>query len=199
MSLLFESIRIENGIIHHLELHQQRIEKSLIKLGSTNSIDLKQFTSTLDIPENGIHKLRISYDLERIQNHQITPYIIRSIQTVELIKCKELEYDMKFENRNLINQLSQQSNADEIIIVKNGRITDASISNILFQSKGKWYTSDTPLLNGTTRAHLIDTGKISSIPITVDDLKHFDQFCFVNALNPFDKTVKHPIDLVLNN
>lgn len=199
MSLLFESIRIENGIIHHLELHQQRIESSLLRLEGSRSIDLKDFTSTIAIPQKGIHKLRISYNLDDIQNHQITPYIIRSIKTVELMICDELEYDIKFEDRSLINQLSQQSNADEIIIVKNGRITDASISNILFSSNGQWFTPDTPLLNGIARTHLIDTGKISSIPITVDDLKFFDQFCFVNALNPFDKTVKHPIDLVLNN
>lgn len=199
MSLLFESIRIENGIICHLELHQKRIERSLIKLGSSNPIDLKQFTSTLDIPEKGIHKLRISYDLMGIQKHQIIPYILRTVKSVELIECDEIVYDLKFEDRSQINQLTKSSKADEIIIVKNGMITDASISNILFSSNDQWFTPDTPLLEGTTRAHLLETGAIRSIPIALKDLKHFDYFCFVNALNPFEKTTKYPISSVQNN
>lgn len=199
MSLLFESIRIENGIIYHLELHQKRIERSLIKLGSSNPIDLKQFNPTLDIPEKGIHKLRISYDLMGIQEHQIIPYILRTVKSVELMECNEIVYDLKFEDRLLINQLTKNSKADEIIIVKNGMITDASISNILFSSNDQWFTPDTPLLEGTARAHLIETGAIRSIPISLKDLKHFDSFCFVNALNPFETTQKHPIELLLNN
>lgn len=199
MSLLFESIRIENGIIHHLELHQQRIERSLIKLKSAKPIDLKQFTSTLNIPKKGIHKLRISYDLERIEEYQIKPYILRSVKTLELIECNEIEYDLKFEDRSQINELSKSSKADEIIIVKNGMITDASISNILFSSNGQWFTPDTPILEGTARAHLIETGAIRSIPVELKNLKNYDSFCFVNALNPFETTQKHPIELLLNH
>ena len=54
MCQLFESIRIEAGIIHHLELHQERVNRSLLKLGISNKVNLNDLTQSLLLPEKGI-------------------------------------------------------------------------------------------------------------------------------------------------
>lgn len=199
MCQLFESIRIEAGIIHHLELHQERVNRSLLKLGVSTKVDLSDFTHSLSLPEKGIFKLRIAYDKNGIIDQQLIPYIIRSVKSVELVIDNSIDYSLKFEDRSPLTRLQEGSDADEIIIVKDNMITDSSISNILLYDGSFWYTPSKPLLEGTQRAHLIKRGIIKTAPIKIEALNNFSHFCFINALNPFESALKHPIDLVLNN
>ena len=47
---------------------------------------------------------------------------------------------------------------DEVVIVKNGFISDTTISNLAFFDGSEWHTPNTPLLKGTKRAELLDSG-----------------------------------------
>ena len=48
---------------------------------------------------------------------------------------------------------------DEILIIKDGHITDTSISNIVFRlPDGWWLTPFTPLLKGIMRTYLLESG-----------------------------------------
>ncbi len=197
MCLLFETIRIEQSRLCNLEWHFQRIKKSFENLFWDNlpadkTIDRPEFPVTpalimeklnaLSLPE-GLHKCKAIYNTE-VFELQILPYTRNFPEKFRLIDCQTIDYSFKFFNRDEIDKLySQKEDADDIIIVKNGCITDTSNANLVFFDGLKYYTTDTPLLQGTHRARLLAEGKVVQCRITVDDLKNFKSFQPVNAMS----------------
>ena len=91
---------------------------------------------------------------------------------------------MKYSDRSLINKLfDQRGSCDEIIIIKNGKVTDCSIGNLIFRQGKKWYTPDSPLLLGTQREKLLQEGKIQERTIFQEDIVNFDEIKIINAMN----------------
>ena len=56
---------------------------------------------------------------------------------------------------------------DDILIVKNGLLTDTSIANIALYDGNDWYTPLHPLLKGTKRAELLDKGVLKEKEIKI--------------------------------
>ena len=76
-----------------------------------------------------------------------------------MIENNKICYSLKLTDRSQINRLlKQKGNYDDILIVKNGFITDTSISNIIFYNGSKWITPAAPLLKGTCRDKLLKEG-----------------------------------------
>lgn len=82
--------------------------------------------------------------------------------------------------------MEQKQSCDDILIVKNGFVTDSSISNIIFFDGYKWVTPDTPLLKGTMRQFLLEAAEIKEETITVQNLTTFTSFRLINAMLGFD-------------
>ena len=62
------------------------------------------------------------------------------------------DYSFKFSNRKAIDDLLKFRNGcDDILIVRNGLITDTSYSNVVFRKDNMYFTPNFPLLNGTKR------------------------------------------------
>ena len=72
---------------------------------------------------------------------------------------------------------------EDIIIVKNGFVTDSSFSNLIFFDGKEWYTPSTPLLKGTTRARLLNEKKITERVIKIEDIKNYKSISLINAFN----------------
>ena len=181
---LLETIRCENGQASHLIYHQQRVDTTLKQLGSTAHYDLASF---IKVPDNNLYRCRIVYDEVSIHIEYI-PYQTRVIRTLQAIKADTLDYAFKYADRSEINKLFEhKDDADDILIVQNGLITDTSIANIAFFDGNRWLTPAHPLLKGTTRARLLDEKKIFESELHVDDLKKFTGFALMNAMIGFQK------------
>ena len=99
----------------------------------------------------------------------------------------EINYSHKYHNRNhLENLFSQKGDCGDILIVKNGLITDTSFANILFYNGKEWLTPANPLLKGTQRKFLLETEKVSTADIRPSDLKYFKRARLVNAMMRFE-------------
>jgi 4-amino-4-deoxychorismate lyase len=85
--------------------------------------------------------------------------------------------------------------ADEILIIKNGFVTDTSFSNIVFFDGIKWITPSTYLLNGTQRQQLLQQGAIIEEEIRPSDLKHFRFAKLINAM--LDLETSPSIDILI--
>jgi 4-amino-4-deoxychorismate lyase len=70
----------------------------------------------------------------------------------------------------------------DVLIVKNGLITDTSFANIAFSDGNKWYTPDTPLLKGTQRAYYLAQGILTERRISPADLRGFTKARLINAM-----------------
>ena len=72
--------------------------------------------------------------------------------------------------------------SDEVIIVRNGLLTDTSYTNIALFDGCEWLTPKLPLLAGTQRASLIDRQRLREADIRADDLWSFDYIALFNAM-----------------
>nr|WP_315027481.1 aminotransferase class IV [uncultured Chryseobacterium sp.] len=198
MSQFIESIKVEDQEIFLLELHQKRVNQTFSHFGKEDSIDLAKIYKNLQHDEDGLFKLRISYDLEKRIRTQMIPYAIPEIQDFQLVENNSYDYSFKFEDRKELDKMKMKSKAEEIIIVRNNHITDTSFSNLLFLKGKEWFTPTTYLLNGVQRQHLLKQKKIKEAEITLQNIKQFSHFQIINALNDFDDMFIYPIDRIIN-
>jgi len=186
MCLLFETIRLKDGNFCNLRYHSERMNNARkILFKSDNDIDLQ---SVLSIPVNckkGIYKCRVDYD-HSIRKIDFTPYEARKVSTLQLVYDNDISYSFKYADRTRFEELKKQAKADEILIVKNGFITDTSFSNIIFFDGYEWITPSTPLLRGTKRQQLLDGKAIHEKTIVTTDLRHFVKAMLINAMLDFE-------------
>ncbi len=179
-----ESIKIIDGKIFHLEYHQKRYENVLKFLNAKKIQNLQEFIKP---PSVGIYKCRLVYNEESIEV-SFHRYKKRVIKSLKLIYDDEIEYTHKSTSREKLDALyRQKEEGDEILIIKKSYITDTSIANIAFKtSDDEWITPRKPLLEGTTRARLLDKGVLKEADITVDELEKFSKIALLNAMIDFD-------------
>jgi 4-amino-4-deoxychorismate lyase len=198
MFQLLETIKIKNGIPENIEFHNERFNRTrrdLFKI--TEYCNLGNCIASEVDNADGIYKCRILYG-KMIENIQIIPYKIKEIHTIKIIEDNNIQYDYKFENREKINHLYAQKNeCDDILIVKNGFVTDTSYCNIIFKRDDKLYTPNTPLLKGTKRAKLIKEAKVSEKEIKITDIKLFQKALLINAMIDLDDKVEISIDKII--
>ncbi len=186
---LFETIYLENGVIRNIDYHQRRIEKSGLELFGMKpllDLNLQIFGSLRN--EKGKFRIRISYN-DKSYHFQVFEYFGRDIRSLKLVYNNNIEYPHKFEDRSQLEELTKQKEeCDDILIVKNGFITDTSFSNIVFCDGQDWFTPNTPLLQGTARAYLLDNGIIKEKTIQPHNLSQYQSFKLINAIRHFEIT-----------
>ena len=187
-----ETIRIEKGKIHHLSYHQQRVNRTFAHFWPERvPLNLQQELS--NVPDGpGVFKARLVYDENGKIEQSYTPYTPRTIHSLKLIQDDVIDYTYKSTNRSELSRLTDlRGEADEIIIVKNGLLTDTSYSNIALFDGNQWFTPSTPLLQGTMRQWLMDHGVIIPAEISVTSLQHFEKIALINAMMPLGVCVVH--------
>ncbi|MRI63486.1 chorismate-binding protein [Ornithobacterium rhinotracheale] len=176
-----ESIKIENHKIFYLAEHQKRVNQTFEKFfPKAEVLDLEQVFSQQIIPEEGLFKARIVYS-DQGYSLEISPYTPKKITSLKVVKKNDISYDFKFLNRDALNGLNDKPN-QEVIIVKNGQITDSSYANLVFFDGEKWVTPKTYLLNGTCRQRLLKEGKITEEKIEKKDIQKYQKIGFINAM-----------------
>lgn len=183
MSQFIESIKVENGKPQLLSLHQKRLEATFSHFRKPCGLSLENIFEEEDFSEKGVFKFRFLYDLGNEYTTEFQPYIFREIKSFQLMENNDICYEFKFAGRSELNKMKQNSAADEIIIVKNGCITDTSFSNLVFLKNGISYTPKTYFLNGVQRQFLLKTKQIQEMEITTDNLSDFSHFRLINAMN----------------
>lgn len=92
-------------------------------------------------------------------------------------------------SRRLEALAAQRGEADEVVIVKNGLLTDTSYSNIALFNGSHWVTPRQPLLRGTMRQSLLDDGVLAEQDIKAEDWNSFRQVSLINAMMPLGRLV----------
>ncbi len=129
-----------------------------------------------------IYKCRILYDV-KIHRIEWIPYRFKKIHSLQLVHADKLDYSHKFADRTELQSLLQKKGkAEDILIVKNGLITDTSYANVAFFDGLQWLTPLKPLLAGTKRAALLQQKKIQEADIRPQDLKQFGKLRLFNAM-----------------
>ena len=190
MSLLLETIQIRNGVMMNPQYHQQRMHTSSLALwGKSINFDLLTLPIPLEAQKN-IVKCRILYK-NRIELIEFEPYIQRQIRSLQMVIDNTISYSHKLADRSqIIALVKQKGEADDILIVKNGRITDTSFGNVVLCKGNEYYTPSSFLLNGTKRQQLLKDGIITEQEISPDDLQCMDKLIIINAMLDIDSSVE---------
>lgn len=187
---LLETICIVRREAHRLPYHQARIDTTLADLGGKQhapGIDLERIALTLydNIPLHDSRRWRwqLTYDTAGNHSSRLLPYTPRTIRQLQLLHADHLDYTHKHADRTELNHcFARRGNADDVLIVRHGWLTDTTIANIAFFDGTQWITPSHPLLHGTHRAALLDQGALIECPVAVTDLPHFSRCRLFNAM-----------------
>jgi 4-amino-4-deoxychorismate lyase len=187
MSLLLESIKLQDGNFCNLFYHEQRMNRALRLLcGVQDHFELEEFLSKMEPPTSGLYKCRIVYD-ENSREVEFLPYVPSPINRVRVVEHDRISYEFKYKDRKTINRLFElRKDCDDILIVKRGYITDTSYCNIVFRKGKRWYTPWSALLKGTQRQLLLERNMIMEEDIRLEDISSFDSFRLINAMLEFE-------------
>lgn len=192
---LFETIRVENGQIMHSSWHEERFATSYLNyFKKTPPFTLFQGIEVPETFNSGLVKLRIAYD-EQERHIHFEKYHVQSLSKLKLVSGDDISYSLKFSDRNALLALSfQKGNCDDILICKQGFLTDTLYCNIVFFDGVKWVTPSQPLLAGTARARLLSSGEIFTDEIKVSDLSRFRTYKLINAMRDFENVEEHSVE-----
>lgn len=197
MFRLFESIKVYDRKLWNIEFHNARMNKARQELfKSTELIDLLALIRIPRELSKNLFKCRVTYT-ERIHDFEFHPYAIRPLTKLNVVYDDMINYEYKTEDRREIQKHLCKADAGEILIVKNGFVTDTSYSNVVFSDFTNFYTPVNPLLKGTKRAKLLELGKIREEEIRLTDLNKFKYVYLINALIDLDDNVRIPIEKIV--
>lgn len=192
---LFETIAIIDGEPKNLAYHQQRFESAIKQY--FNEQPQWQLAEVICVPDEfqqGSVRYRIDYNASEFQQ-QFSLYSPRKINSFQCVYTEDLDYRFKYSDRKRLDSLKTLQ-ADEVIIINNGKVSDCTIGNLLFLKQGQWFSSQDYLLKGTQLTKLVETGVVDFVQITAQDLLQYEQIMMVNALNPFDLQRALPISAI---
>jgi 4-amino-4-deoxychorismate lyase len=197
MCPLLESIKLKDGCLFNLEYHQNRLNESMKGLfPKAACIDL---SSSIVIPEScasGLFKVRILYG-PAIEKIEFEFYQFRTIKSLKVVHHDSLDYSLKYSNRQTLQELyNQRGDCDDIIIVRNGQVTDSFAANLSFFDGQKWVTPESPLLKGTQRQYLLDRELISEKEIREEDIHNYQKVGLINAMMDIEDMPVVPVDYI---
>ena len=188
MTSCIETLPIRNAQLPDLRDHQARMGYTRQHL--YNLIEPLLLADAIQIP-NALdpaltYKCRVTYG-ETIQKVEFEPYQLRPVHTLKLVQADHIDYAYKYADRQAINQLfSQRGNDDDVLMLRDGLLTDTSYANIALFDGTRWYTPARPMLAGTQRARLLHNGTLQTADIRPADLDDFRQIRLINAMLVWD-------------
>ncbi len=191
---LLETIKCKDGVLHHLEWHNERFNRARKSyFGVDSSMNL---ATEIKIPQwatQGLFRCRITYS-EQIEKIEFLPHHYRKTERLKLVEDNSVDYKFKYADRTHLQKLFEKRNGcDDIIIVKHGSVTDSFTANLVFFDGKNWWTPNTPLLKGTQRARLLHDKIIRSCSITPNDLPKYQTVSLINVMQELDTLPPIPI------
>ena len=185
--LFVETICIENGEALNLNYHNERMNRTR-KAFWGNSVGNLYLEDWIHPNEYVVcTRCRVVYGLN-VEKVEYFPYQIRSVHTLKLVVCDDADYQYKSTDRSLLSRLfAERVDKDDVLIVREGMLTDTSIANIALYDGKVWYTPLRPLLKGTCRQRLLDEGLIHECDIYADKINQYQKIRLFNAMIPFGK------------
>ena len=164
-------------------MHNERLQRTQRQhFGQSSEIDLAKWIDVPSAFQQGVVKCRVLYG-RTITDVQFAAYQPRQVKSLQLVEHPTIDYPFKFEDRTLLDELfAQRGDCDDIMIVKNGFITDSYYANLVFDDGFSLYTPHQPLLKGIRRSQLLSTQRLQTAVIRPCDLSAFQKVHLINAM-----------------
>lgn len=195
--LLLETIRLENGQLPYLHYHQQRLDQSrAVHYENAPTIDLQRIIEVPESYREGLFKVRVLYG-EAVQSIEFHPYTIRPLTSLQLTPILDLSYAHKYADRRALHRIFEaRSWGDDVLLVRDGWLTDTSYANVALFDGSSWYTPARPLLPGTARTRYLEAGLIETADIHVRDVSHFRELKLINAMLEWEESPRIAVEKI---
>ncbi|HMS30029.1 MAG TPA: aminotransferase class IV [Saprospiraceae bacterium] len=196
MFLYFETIALIDGKLRNIDLHIDRMKRTILfhhGIEMTWNVNLK--LSCIQINSRSKIRVKVMYGPEsyHIDIESYKPVVLNQV----IVKNSNLDYKCKYVDRSKLNELNYNLQRDcEVLVVRNGYITDCLKYNIILKKSTEWYTPETFLLDGTMRTFLLQSGLIKTASISIEDIHLYESFKLINAMNDFDESSEYPIKMI---
>lgn len=184
MCLFIETLRIEDGKVWHASLHDRRMNDTRCAFfGPVPDLHVCDYLRSEAYTARTRCRLTYARDVIRVEYF---PYRVRPVHSLRLAVKDDIDYRYKQADRHVLDEVfALRDTADDVLIVRHGLLTDTSIANIALWDGCEWHTPAQPLLPGTQRRYLLDTGQIKETDIPVASLGNYRYIRLFNALIPF--------------
>lgn len=192
-----ETIRYAEGKLENLAWHNQRMNRTRTSLyGSEDFLDLRELIEIPEMLTSHVYKCRVTY-AKQIEEVEWELYKKRSINSLKVVHDETIDYSFKYRQRHDLDRLySQRKEHDDVLIVRNGYLTDAYVCNIALFDGETWWTPSGPLLKGIQRERLLQDGKVLASPICLKDLRKFTNIRLFNAMMPWSEAIELPVSRI---
>lgn len=192
--LFSDVICVRNGQLQRLDYHYRRMSNTC-KTFYNKELSFECLNEGLaSCSKEGLYKCRIVYG-DKIESVTYTEYHPKQVNTVQFVYDDTIEYSHKYLDRSALTKLVENSETDDVIIVKNGLITDSSFCNLIFEdAEGRKFTPKEALLKGTYREWLLEQGIVEETSIKKEDVYRYKFVYFVNAMRGIDDCTKMEIN-----
>lgn len=192
-----EVIKVRDSVFHALPVHMARMERTARCFFGCPAPSL-HLSPDLIPPalRSGLVKCRVVYSERALELVEFSSYSFKSVESIALVRADTIIYSHKSTDRRALNELVSRTSADEIIIVRNGTITDSSFTNLVFQDDTGLYTPSDCLLPGIKREILLGQGRIRAREIRVEDLWHYRKVFLINAMIDLEDNLSLPVDRI---
>jgi len=186
MCQFIESIKLLDGQFYRLPFHQVRVDGVFEHFfPSKKAFDLVKILTAENFPQIGLFKCRIVFN-QSIQLIEFVPYTSRKIRSLQLIETQIEPTNFKSVKREDINMaFAQKGICDDVLMLNNGFLSDASYYNIALWNGEKWCTPRIPVIYGTQRSSLLNLGKIVEKEIRKEDISFYKTIRLFNAMVEF--------------
>ncbi len=185
-----EVICVRDGEPQHIGYHIQRMNRTTNHFFGSD-IEVPDLSKKIpDDAKKGKYKCRIVYG-KKIESIEFTPYEAKMRKSVAIIEDNNIDYTYKSTNRDDLKRLVAKAGTDDVIIIRNGMVTDVSYCNVVFEdADGGLFTPEETLLNGTCRQRLLDNGIIKMRKIRREDIHLYSHIYFINAMMDINECQK---------
>ncbi len=197
MCLFSDAVRVENGRLPDVEWNNLRVNKTRKDFFTIEEeLDLSELIKIPEENKKGLYKCRIVYDTE-IRSVTFTEYKRKVIKSLRAVYDDSIDYSYKFADRSRIDELFElRGECDDILIIKNGLVTDTSSANVVFVRNGKLFLPESCLLPGTRIAALVASGEAAVVRIGIEDINRYDGVFIINAMNNLSECSFVPVDKI---
>lgn len=182
-----ETLKIKDGVVLAVGRHQERMERTIGHFFPSSGASMPLLERIVVADDcKGVWKARVIYGARGVEKVEYAPYSMRRIGSLQVVADDRITYDFKSTDRTPLNALlAKRGMCDDIIIVRQGLVSDTSFTNLAVYDGERWMTPRHPLLAGTKRACLVEKGIVSEADLTVDDLKKALKVSLFNAMIEF--------------
>lgn len=182
MCRFIETVRVENGFPCLLPYHEERMNRTRARFFPGAAwLHLSDYWTKE--PGSGVMKWRLVYGRDGVDECSCMSYRMRPVFSLQLVEAEDVDYAYKYHDRTPLERcFACRDGADDVLMVREGRLTDTSIANVALFDGRQWHTPVRPLLGGVKRRFLLESGTIVERDIRVEDLRRYSRIRLFNAL-----------------